>query len=369
MELYIHIPFCIQKCHYCDFYSGPGTEEAMIRYVSELQKEMEESPFSGRKITSVFVGGGTPSVLETKLTEKIFESVYKNFSVETAAEITLECNPGTLIKEKCEAYKKIGINRISLGLQSDCDSVLKFLGRIHTRDDFSDSYNMVRKAGFENVSVDLISGLPGVSLSDFEKTLKFVTDLEPEHLSVYDLIPEEGTPLFKDYEKGKFKLPDEETDREIYHRTGDFLSQKGYERYEISNYARKGFESKHNVGYWTGEEYLGVGAAASSYVFQNSRFLRFRNARSLNYRELPMEECETLSKENRMSEFMILGLRMTRGVSDSEFQKKFSESFFEYYKGPVEKGLKEKTLAREEDRIYLTELGQDVANHVMCEFM
>ena len=282
LELYIHIPFCVRKCAYCDFLSFPSGEEERERYVERLTEEIEEAGAvsEGYVATAIFFGGGTPSVLTPKQTERILNAVKKSFYVAEDAEITTEVNPGTADRKKLEAWRQAGINRLSFGLQSTETRELQYLGRIHTMEDFLESYRAAREAGFENINIDLMSALPGQTVSSWEKTLRTVVSLQPEHISAYSLIIEEGTPFCQLFgedgdaaeEKkrrqslGIPELPDEDAERRMYYDTERILGEAGYHRYEISNYAKPGYECRHNKGYWTGTEYLGLGLGASSYI-------------------------------------------------------------------------------------------------------
>ena len=373
MEIYVHIPFCVKKCSYCDFFSGPHTAEEQKRYFDELKEEIVLTPYGGGTVSSVFFGGGTPSIAAPQEIAAVLELLRKTFHLEADAEISMEANPGTLTAEKLYIYKQAGVNRLSLGLQSPDGGMLKKLGRIHDYETFLKSFEEVRAAGFQNVNIDLMSGLPGETAEGFEKGLKQVLTLKPEHLSVYSLIIEENTPFYVLYgenpdgtpaEKAG-ELPGEETDRLIYHRTGEILAENGYERYEISNYARQGFACRHNIGYWTGEEYLGFGAAAASYVDGK----RFKNPAKMDYLSGPYEETEVLTEDVKRAEFMILGLRMARGVSEAEFERRFGRKMEDIYGDVIRKHEKYGTITRAEGRVFLTEYGLDAANIVMADFL
>lgn len=261
LELYIHIPFCIQKCRYCDFLSGPADDASKYRYTKALIREIESLP-EGREsiITTVFFGGGTPSVLPGEWTARILETLKKRFSFAADAEITTEANPGTVDKEKLRIWRESGINRISFGCQSSFHEELQMLGRIHTWEDFLESYALARESGFDNINIDLMSGLPGQKLKTWETTLHRAAELKPEHISAYSLIVEEGTP----FASMNLDLPDEDTERMMYSRTREILAGYGYGRYEISNYALQGRECRHNIGYWIRTPYIGLGLGASS---------------------------------------------------------------------------------------------------------
>ena len=375
LELYLHIPFCARKCAYCDFFSGAFSDAQIEKYFSDLRSEiaghaedLTQTRLTGVRVRSIFIGGGTPSIVPVKELEKTVRLLYDCFDVADDAEFTMEANPGTLDREKLAFYRAFGANRLSLGLQSADDAMLRKLGRIHTYADFLESYHAAREAGFTNISVDLMSGLPGETPAQFEKSLKTVLALRPEHLSVYSLIIEENTPFYALYgENGsrKDELPPEETDRLIYRRTNEIMEEAGLYRYEISNYARPGYECVHNLGYWTGVPYLGFGAAAAGFDGKRRR----KNASSLDYRKLPPEEEEMLDENDLMSEFMILGLRLTKGVSEAEFHTRFGKKVEEVFVEPLKKHCTLGTIIREEGRIRLSAYGLDVANAVMADFL
>lgn len=378
LELYIHIPFCARKCAYCDFLSGPANDMVQKAYVEQLLEEIQVQSAYYREygVTTIFIGGGTPSVLKEEDMGRILEALQVCFVIDEEAEITIEVNPGTVSQKKLEAYRAGGINRISIGLQSADDRDLKQLGRIHTYDEFLKTYQRVRVAGFRNVNVDLMSALPGQTLASWKTTLKKVAMLKPEHISAYSLIIEEGTPFYERYHGHPELLPAEEEEREIYYATKTFLKEQGYERYEISNYARPGFECRHNVGYWTGTEYLGLGLGAASYI----QGFRFHNVTDLEvYKSIDMkspqaderlhEDIEELSLRARMEEFMFLGLRMTGGVSGCEFLERFGQNMWNVY-GEVLHRLEENHLIQvESPYVKLSEFGVDISNYVLSEFL
>ena len=376
LELYIHIPFCIRKCAYCDFLSFPAGEKDRQSYVEALLDEIYGAKEKGDAAT-VFFGGGTPSILPGKEIGRIMDAVRAKYSVPEDAEITLEANPSTLNRKKLEDWKKAGINRLSLGLQSAEDAELKALGRIHTWETFLESYRMAREAGFENINIDLMSALPGQSAYTWRKTLQKVTELKPEHISAYSLIVEEGTPFYEKYaedvkrrEKGLpcGFLPSEDEEHQMYYDTEKILKAEGYRRYEISNYAREGFECRHNCGYWERKNYRGFGLGASSLIDE----VRFHNTESMeNYqnRAFGREDEEYLDAEAQMEEFMFLGLRLTQGISVNDFEKKFHTPYVSVY-GKISRELEEKKLLRRENgRIFLTERGIDLSNYVLSEFL
>lgn len=367
-ELYIHIPFCVRKCAYCDFLSAPGSEEAKASYTKALLREIEAVKTEKREVSSIFVGGGTPSALSPSLMGDIFEKIHESFSVAQDAEITIEANPGTLSKEKLFLYKNAGINRLSLGLQSPEEAELKSLGRIHTYEEFLESFSLAREAGFQNINVDLMCALPDQTYEGWNRNLRTVAALHPEHISAYSLIIEEGTP----FAKRKLNLPDEDTEYRMYEDTAGILEEYGYEQYEISNYAKKGLVCRHNIGYWTRKEYLGLGLGAAS-LWGNQRFSNTSDfsayLKESGSPEKIRENRETLSLEDEMSEFMFLGLRMTEGVSKAEFLESFGTPIESVYGKVLDKYKNMGLLEEKEGRIFLTRAGIHVSNGVMAEFL
>lgn len=369
LSLYIHIPFCVQKCKYCDFLSFSACEEDRNSYIQELKKEMvwkhtwvkEEY-----RVISVFFGGGTPSLLHGFQIKELLSVMNQHYDVANDAEITIEANPGTLTAEKLSAYLKAGINRLSIGLQSTNDRELRMLGRIHTYDEFYANYHLARKKGFDNINIDLMSALPGQSIKSYQKTLEKIVHLNPEHISAYSLIVEEGTPLANDTLL-LAKLPGEDSDREMYEFTKSFLQEYGYERYEISNYSKKGKECIHNTVYWMGGDYLGFGLGASSY-FQGQRFCNESDRKKYRYNG-PKQELQTLTDSEKMEEFMFLGMRMIKGVSEVEFLKRFGCSMESVYGKILKKQEAEGLIIRKNDQVKLTERGINVSNYVFCDYL
>lgn len=374
LEVYIHLPFCVKKCAYCDFLSGPQSEEIIDQYVYALEREIRACHMD-REVTTVFLGGGTPSVLTGNQICRIFDVLHETFRFADETEITIEANPGTVTEEKLLAYRRCGVNRISFGLQSTDAEELKLLGRIHTFEEFLESYYLARKLGFHNINIDLMSAIPKQTLKSWEQTLERVIRLEPEHISAYSLIVEEGTPFYERYGEGSLgekELPGEDEEREIYYRTKELLNEAGYERYEISNYARRGYECRHNLGYWERKEYLGFGLGAASLVGE----VRYRNTEHLQeylqYAGSPeqiREEVQQLSIQEQMEEFMFLGLRKTEGVSEKEFLDSYGTSMEQCYGRELGKLTEEGLLQRNDGRIRLTDRGIDVSNYVFSEFL
>ncbi|SCJ18311.1 Oxygen-independent coproporphyrinogen-III oxidase [uncultured Roseburia sp.] len=379
LELYVHIPFCVQKCSYCDFLSMPADSLVKQAYVRRLKEEIKKKAgkYKDRKVCSVFFGGGTPSILPTGDIRGILDCLRENFFLDREAEITVECNPGTLDAGKLKSYKHAGVNRLSMGLQSAENKELKLLGRIHTYEDFLESFDCARKCGFHNINVDLMSALPRQTLQSWERTLKKVVSLKPEHISAYSLIIEEGTPFYKIYgyddetrQKGgqPLFLPTEEEEREMYRFTREFLAEKGYERYEISNYAKPGRQCIHNIGYWNRTDYLGLGIGASSLI-DNCRFANEGSLSSYLDGTIGEEEPQKLTKQEQMEEFMFLGLRLMQGVSGADFLKHFSVSLKNVYGEVLQKLEGERLLEEHQGMIRLTEQGIDISNYVFSQFL
>ncbi|RHT43108.1 oxygen-independent coproporphyrinogen III oxidase [Clostridium sp. AM30-24] len=373
MELYLHIPFCVKKCAYCDFLSFPSGQELQRQYAKRLMEDIDcmGKEYGDIPVDTIFIGGGTPSVPESRLIVDLMEHVNRAFQISDGAEISMEANPGTVTREKLKEYRRAGINRISFGLQSANDRELKLLGRIHTWAEFLESFALARECGFTNLNIDLMSALPGQTCESWKDTLKWVTDLEPEHISAYSLIIEEGTPFGEKYgsEEGRKLLPDEDSEREMYHETKRFLRECGYERYEISNYAKPGRECRHNIGYWTGVPYLGLGLGASSYM-NGSRFAVSSDMQQyLEEKPGTFTDVEKLTKKDMEEEFFYVGLRMTAGVSLSEFERRFGMSAEEVYPGLMETFVEEKAAEFRGDRFVLTDYGLDVSNYIMAQFL
>ncbi len=375
LELYVHIPFCVKKCNYCDFLSAPASERTYDAYVSRLLAEIGAAglAYKADGVTSVFIGGGTPSVLSAAQMRQLLRLLKDSFPVLPYAEITVECNPGTLDAEKLQAYYEAGVNRLSIGLQSADEKELRMLGRIHTFEQFVQNYELARKTGFKNINVDIISAIPGQKINDYRQTLLKVTALKPEHISAYALIIEEGTPFYEQMRRNLLQLPSEEVDRQMYQMTKDLLRQSGYERYEISNYARPGFECRHNTGYWLRKNYLGIGLGAASCI-ENVRFANIADLSGYlktDAADLPhvYAQREELSERAQMEEFMFLGLRLMRGVSAEDFQKQFSLTMESVYGEVIQKQLNQKLIKQTKTGYCLTDYGIDISNYVMAEYL
>ena len=369
IEIYIHIPFCVKKCDYCDFLSGPSGPEEQSDYVQALLREIDAvKEGKGRSVSSIFIGGGTPSVLDAGFIGEILNRIRNKFQIQNDAEITIEANPGTADYGKLQAYRDYGINRLSIGLQSPDDRELKILGRIHNYEQFLETYKKARKAGFDNINVDLMSAIPDQTYKGWEKNLRTVAELEPEHISAYSLIIEEGTP----FAARQLNLPDEDTEYNMYEATARILKEYGYKQYEISNYAKRGMDCRHNVGYWTRQDYLGFGLGASS-LYGKERFSNTADRKKYLENsfspELIREREPILSREDEMAEFMFLGLRMTEGVARTDFEQIFGCCIEQIY-GDVLKKYESMGLLQEKNgRIFLSRAGIHVSNSVMADFL
>lgn len=398
MGIYIHIPFCVKKCNYCDFLSFPGTDALQSQYIEALLKEIRayaglygsKGLISVANIDTIFIGGGTPSLLPPLYIHRILTEIYANFNVAKDAEITIECNP-TANHDNYHIYRQAGINRISIGLQSANDRELKALGRIHNYKQFTVAYNKARQEGFDNINIDVMSALPAQSLSSYKNTLSSILELEPEHISAYSLIIEEGTPFYDIYNEYKKEscyppLPDEDTEREMYYLTKSMLADKGYNRYEISNYAKPFRECKHNLRYWERKNYLGFGLGASSYIeetrFKNTsdipqyieacKKLTTDSLSSSNYyidALIDKEYLEILNTEDSMAEFMFLGLRKTAGIRKSDFFLYFKKDIHTIYSSVIEKHKKEGLLVETDETLYLSDKGLDLSNYIFSDFI
>lgn len=406
LGIYIHIPFCVKKCLYCDFLSFPAPEEEKKEYVQALLAEIgrEAVFYTDYIVDSVFFGGGTPTVLPEGAVEGILDCLRQSFcfagdrEAEEEAEITVEINPATADRKKLESLRRAGVNRISIGTQSVHDRELAYLGRVHKAEDFFRIYEDAVASGFTNINVDLMAALPGQTAADYMESLEQVAGLGPAHISAYSLIIEEGTPFYELYggenaegkngagmpglgivgenggRRGILPLPSEEEEREMYEDTGTFLKERGYYRYEISNYARPGLECRHNIGYWERKDYAGFGLGAASMV-DNVRWKNFSDMKryirgNLVKKESVREDCVRLSLQEQMEEFMFLGLRLTKGISRRKFRETFGRDVEEVYRPVMEKLHRQGLLELDKgEYIRLTPYGRDVSNYVMAEFL
>jgi len=370
--IYIHIPFCKRKCDYCDFISYSNKDSKIEEYVDAVKKEIELQKIKS-KITTVYIGGGTPSYIESKYIKEIIEKLREK-DVSENAEITVEVNPGTVTLEKLKDYKECGINRLSIGLQAIQDELLKQIGRIHNYEQFLETYKMAREVGFTNINVDLMLGLPNQRIKDLKESLDNIIELQPEHISVYSLIVEDGTPIANKIEKGELELPEEELERNMYWYVKNTLELNGYRHYEISNFAKEGYESQHNMNCWKQKEYVGIGAAAHSY----RDITRYSNTQSLGeyIRNVQKENLERnriiheIQKEDdTKKEYMLLGLRQIDGIKISKFKERFGDNPIYLFRNELKKLVEEELINIDDDNIRLTNKGIDLANLVWAEFV
>lgn len=378
LGIYIHIPFCKQKCYYCDFVSYSNKCSEVKEYIESLKKEIEEFDFSNYKVTSIYIGGGTPSYIDSiyivEILSELKEKLKCNLIEFKDIEITIEVNPGTVDTKKLNDYKKSGINRLSIGLQSTKNDILKKIGRIHTYQEFLEIYKLARETGFKNINIDLMIGIPGQKIGDLKNTLQDIIKLEPEHISVYSLIIEENTPIEKLLENGEIKLPDEDLERNMYWYVKNTLELNGYNHYEISNFAKLGKESRHNLNCWNQEEYIGFGVAAHSYL----NGIRFSNTINVeeyiqhlenNRKEENIQIEESQSLEDKKNEFMMLGFRKIQGVDIARFKEKFIDNPIFLYREKLNKLVEEGLIEVDLNHIKLTNKGIDLANLVFEEFV
>ena len=369
LELYVHIPFCVRKCQYCDFLSGPSDEETKDRYIEALLKEIRAAEHTeDYEIVSVFIGGGTPSALKAEAIASIMRTLQEQFFFCEDAEVTIEANPGTVDLEKLTIYRNVGINRLSLGLQSTDAEELKLLGRIHSYEEFLKSYEWARKAGFSNINIDLMFAIPGQTGEAWRQHLYQVAELNPEHISAYSLIIEEGTP----FAEQNLDLPDEDTEYQMYEDTAEILERYGYRQYEISNYAKQGYMCRHNAGYWQRLEYLGFGLGASSLYrgmrFSNTRRMQEYLKESRNPDQI-RKDVTVLSRNEQIEEFMFLGLRMTEGISEKKFEENFDVRLMDVYGDILQKYEETGFMEHIETKWRLTRKGIHVSNHILADFL
>lgn len=375
LGIYVHIPFCKQKCFYCDFVSYANQEAKVEQYVNALKKEIEERAKEEKQveISTIYIGGGTPSFIKENKIEEIVNTIKKNYQIREDAEITIEVNPGTVDEAKLKAYRTVGINRLSIGLQSTKNHLLQEIGRIHTYEEFLDCYHLARKVGFSNINVDLMLGLPNQTLQEVVESLQEVIALKPEHISFYSLIVEENTKMEKMIEEHLVTLPKEDVERKMYWKAKNILEKNGYCHYEISNFAKQGYEAKHNTNCWKQKEYLGFGVAAHSYR-KNKRYCNTSSlqqyCQNIEKEQFQQNQtiCEVQTKEEKQKEYMLLGLRMLEGIDVQEFKNQFVENPIYLYYQELEKLVKEELLEIDLNQIKLTKKGLDYANIVWQEF-
>lgn len=368
--LYVHIPFCAQKCYYCDFASYSGKDHYVEEYLQVLKMEIEEKT-RGKIFDTLFIGGGTPSFLSKKELEILGETL-KKVKKTKDYEFSMECNPGNLTREKAVAIKEMGINRLSIGVQTSNDEILLEIGRIHTFKLFEENFHMLREMGFSNINVDLIYALPHETKKILQKTLEDITKLKPDHISCYSLIIEEFTPFYEKQKNNTLMLPSEEIEREMHDMVVDQLKANGYDRYEISNYALYGKVCRHNIRYWEGRDYVGCGVSAHEYV----EGVRRENHKTIEgylrlMKDLGSGTVKTHENtwEENIEEYIFMGMRMVKGISKAEFERRFSRDFEEMFKEPIHKHVKEGLLENNETHLKFTKKGMEFSNHVLVDFL
>lgn len=364
--LYIHIPFCIKKCKYCDFVSFCDRSEYFDKYIDALLCEAKE--YQGEYIDTVFIGGGTPTLFDEEQLKRLITGIKTIFNIEDNAEFSIEANPKTLTENKLMVLKKSGVTRLSIGVQSFLDDELLKIGRVHNSNEAIETIKLAKNSGFSNINLDLMMGLPSQTKESLLETLKIAVCLEPSHISLYSLILEEGTPLYNEYKCGKYQQLDEETDRELYHVCVEYLREKGYNRYEISNFSKKGMECRHNIKYWECEEYIGLGISAHSYLNQ-TRFYNTDNFNDYMQKKYHNEDRIILTKEDKISEYIMMKLRMCEGISKREFYEKFGVDIEEHLAQRLEKFINLKVMEKKNGRICFTDYGMDVSNSILCELI
>ena len=378
LGLYIHIPFCVSKCNYCDFNSYKMDQNLKTRYLEDLKIEMDfyknelQEDNNIKEITSIFIGGGTPSILTSNEIKELMLSIKERFNIKQDAEITMECNPGTLTIDKLKVMKESGINRLSIGLQAVQNYHLNAIGRIHTYEVFEKNYKEALNIGFKNINIDLMYALPNQKLEEWKESLQKIVALNPTHISAYSLILEEGTKLYDMYQNNEFEIIDEDTDIEMYNYTINYLKENGYNQYEISNYSKDGYKCKHNIVYWNCDNYIGVGAGASGFIGD----IRYSNVEGLDEyhnkilsNEKPIENIEVLSIDDKIQEKIFMGLRMNNGIKFIDFKKQFDIDFEEKYKEKIKVLEENKLINKDEYGIRLTQKGREISNSVFIEFL
>lgn len=376
LGLYVHIPFCTSKCHYCAFASFPHpSEKSVEEYVKALIREIKTYEGTDAVIRTLYYGGGTPSSIPVTYIEEIMSALAESFHFDPhdpEMEKTIEVNPATALEEKLCAYHQMGFNRLSMGLQAAQDHLLKSIGRVHTLKDFDTAVQSAEKAGFDNISTDVIFGLPGQTLGDISETIDHLLSFKSiKHISCYSLSVEEGTPFSRMAAEGKLILPDEKTEREMYYTIRDRLKEKGLLQYEISNFALPGYESRHNSAYWDLTPYMGLGLSASSF-YKGSRYTNTDDLTTYcsQWSKRPhRSECHQLSDQELRGDFMFLGLRRKQGVDDRDYHAKFGRSFFQDYEEEIKALIRQGLLYRSDTQICLTDKGMDLANQVFMAFV
>lgn len=374
LGLYIHVPFCAQKCYYCDFNSYKINSNQKKEYLINIEREMKfyKDEFKDKCFDTVFFGGGTPSILTVDELKELVNNINENFNIKKDAEITIECNPGTINREKLEAMKKMGINRLSIGLQATQNYHLKSIGRIHTYEEFEKNYYDALDIGFKNINIDLMYALPNQKTQEWKDTLDKIIKLNPSHISAYSLILEEGTKLYDMYQNKEFELLDEDTDINMYNYTIDTLKRHGYNQYEISNYSKEDLECKHNIIYWKCDNYLGLGPGASGFI-GDTRYSNIEDICEYNKCIMqnirPVSEEIELTKKDKIEEFIFMGLRMNEGINIDVFKERFDTDFYDIYQEVMDKLIKRELVRFDGKNISLTQKGREISNSVFIEFL
>lgn len=374
LGLYIHVPFCAQKCYYCDFNSYKINSNQKKEYLINIEREMKfyKEEFKDKCFDTVFFGGGTPSILTVDELQELVNNINENFNIKKDAEITIECNPGTINREKLEAMKKMGINRLSIGLQATQNYHLKSIGRIHTYEEFEKNYYDALDIGFKNINIDLMYALPNQKTQEWKDTLDKIIKLNPSHISAYSLILEEGTKLYDMYQNKEFELLDEDTDINMYNYTIDTLKRYGYNQYEISNYSKENLECKHNIIYWKCDNYLGLGPGASGFI-GDTRYSNIEDICEYNKCIMqnirPVSEEIELTKKDKIEEFIFMGLRMNEGINIDVFKERFDTDFYDIYQEVMDKLIKRELVRFDGKNISLTQKGREISNSVFIEFL
>lgn len=374
LGLYIHVPFCAQKCYYCDFNSYKINSNQKKEYLINIEREMKfyEGEFKDKCFDTVFFGGGTPSILTVDELKELVNNINENFNIKKDAEITIECNPGTINREKLEAMKKMGINRLSIGLQATQNYHLKSIGRIHTYEEFEKNYYDALDIGFKNINIDLMYALPNQKTQEWKDTLDKIIKLNPSHISAYSLILEEGTKLYDMYQNKEFELLDEDTDINMYNYTIDTLKRHGYNQYEISNYSKEDLECKHNIIYWKCDNYLGLGPGASGFI-GDTRYSNIEDICEYNKCIMqnirPVSEEIELTKKDKIEEFIFMGLRMNEGINVDIFKERFDTDFYDIYQEVMDNLIKRELVRIDGKNISLTQKGREISNSVFIEFL
>lgn len=371
-SVYIHIPFCATKCYYCAFNTYTFHKEQAKTYLQALQTEMELYAPEADALQTLFIGGGTPSILSANALAQLFADIHQNFSITPNAEITVECNPGTVDAEKLNVMRENGVNRLSFGLQAMQDETLQQLGRIHTVSEFLESYHLAREHGFKNINIDLIFALPDQEIEAWHHTLNEVIALKPEHISAYNLVMEEETPFYEQWQIGKLNLPSEDTEADMFQYTIDTLTSHGYTHYEICNFAKPNHFAKHNLVYWNNQTYIGLGAGACGYV-NGVRYTNIRGIapyiKTLSKRNKPIADTENLTGHAEKAETLMLALRKREGISLETYQNRFGEGIEDAFGDTLKKWRDLRLLERTATHLRFTPRGLFLANEVFVELM